>query len=65
MEVSPDSFYFGFTCHGCKKPIEIIIDDGNDQCSFVAEDVLQIICPGCEHRGHYATKQVLRYPKES
>ena len=42
MEASPDSFYLGFACHGCKEPIKIIIDDGNEQCKFVAEDVLQI-----------------------
>lgn len=62
METSPDRFYLGFLCHGCKKPIEIVIDDASDQCMFVAEDVLQVLCPHCGHRGHYATNQVLRYP---
>lgn len=62
MQASPDSFYLGFACHGCKKPIEIIIDDGGDECRFVAEDVLQIRCPHCQHRGHYKTVDVHRYP---
>jgi hypothetical protein len=64
MEPSPDRFYLGFACHGCKEPVEIIIDDGNERCRFVAEDVLQILCSGCGHRGHYASNQVLRYPKD-
>jgi hypothetical protein len=62
MKASPDGFYLGFACHGCKKPIEIIIDDASDGCRFVAEDVLQILCPAYGHRGHYATDQVQRYP---
>jgi len=63
MESCPRSFYLGFACHSCKATIEIIIDDANERCRFVAEDVVQILCPGCEHRGHYATKQVLRCQK--
>ena len=55
MEASPDEFYFGFPCHGCKKPIEIIIDDASDQCRFIAEDVLLIVCPECGESEHYAT----------
>lgn len=65
MEASPDGFYLGFPCHGCKKPIEIVIDDANDNCKFIADDVLQILCPPCGHRGHYATNQVVRYPTEN
>lgn len=64
MEGSPDGFYLGFPCHGCKKPIEIVIDDASDQCRFVAEDVLEILCSGCHHQGHYATSQVQHYPTE-
>ena len=62
MKASPDSFYLGFACHGCKEQIEIVIDDGSEQCSFVAEDVLQIRCPHCEHQSHYKTRDVQRYP---
>jgi hypothetical protein len=61
MEASPDSFYLGFACHGCKESIEIIIDDGNERCRFVAEDVLQIRCPQCQNQGHYKTRDVQRY----
>lgn len=65
MAASPDEFYLGFACHRCKKPIEIVIADGSDQCRFVAENVLQILCPDCGHRGHYAANQVERYPTKS
>ena len=65
MAASPDEFYLGFACHGCKKPIEIVIDDGSDQCRFVAEDVLQVLCRLCGHQGHYAANQVQRYPGRS
>ena len=64
MAASPDGFYLGFPCHRCKKPIEIVIDDGSDHCRFVAEDVLQVFCE-CGHRGHYAANQVKRYPNDS
>lgn len=64
MEGSPDGFYLGFPCHGCKTPIVIIVDDASEQCRFVAENVLQIHCPECDHRGHYAANQVQRYPTE-
>jgi hypothetical protein len=64
MGASPDGFYLGFACHGCKTPVEIIIDDASDECRFVAEDVLNILCPECSHQGHYATNQVQRYPTE-
>jgi hypothetical protein len=60
MASSTDSFYLGFTCHGCKESIEILIDDGNEQCRFVAEDVLQIRCPHCQNQGHYKTRDVQR-----
>jgi RNase P subunit RPR2 len=62
MEVQTDGFYLGFPCHKCKAPIEIVIDDANEKCKFVADEVLQIICPDCGHQAHYATKQVQRYP---
>jgi hypothetical protein len=58
MASSTDSFYLGFACHGCKESIEILIDDGNEQCRFVAEDVLQIRCPHCQNQGHYKTRDV-------
>jgi hypothetical protein len=62
MGASPDSFYLGFACHGCREPIEIIIDDGSEHCRFVAEDVLQIRCLQCQYQGHYKTADVRRYP---
>lgn len=65
MEASPGGFYLGFPCHGCKSPIEIVIDDASDRCSFVADDVLQILCLECGHRGHYAANQVQHYPTNS
>lgn len=65
MEADHDSFYLGFPCHGCKEIIEIIIDDASERCKFVAEDVLQIVCSGCEHRGHYKASDVQRYPGRS
>lgn len=65
MEASPDSFYLGFPCRRCKKPIEIIIDDGRDDCRFVASDVLQILCLECGHRAHYKAGDVQRYPGRS
>jgi hypothetical protein len=65
MEARQDRFYLGFACHGCLKPIEIIIDDANDKCKFVAEDILQIVRPKCGHQAHYATKQVQRYPRNT
>ena len=64
MTASPNGFYSGFACHGCKKPTEIVIDDASDECRFVADDVLHIHCPECDHRGHYATNQVQRYLTE-
>lgn len=60
--MGPDSFYLGFACHGCREPIEIIIDDGTERCRFVAEDVLQLRCPHCQYQGHYKTADVHRYP---
>lgn len=65
MEPSPDEFYLGFACHGCKKPIEIVIDDGSDHCRFVAGDVLQVLCRECGHRGCYKARDVQRYPGRS
>lgn len=62
MGASSDSFYLGFACFECRQPIEIIIDDGNERCLFVAEDVLQIRCPHCHSQGHYKTANVHRYP---
>jgi len=61
MEGSPDNFYLGFPCHGCKEAIEILIDDGSDRCRFVSEDVLHILCPSCAHKGHYKSNDVQRY----
>ena len=62
MEAEPNGFYLGFACHGCKEMIEIIIDDASDECRFVADDVLQILCRGCGHRGHYKMQAVERVP---
>jgi len=49
MQTSSDGFYLGFECHSCGTRIEIVIDDGSDDCHFVGEDVLQIRCSRC-HR---------------
>lgn len=62
MSDSPDGFYLGFTCHGCKEIIEIIIDDASDGCRFVADDLLQILCRGCGHRSHYKMTAVEHVP---
>jgi uncharacterized OB-fold protein len=35
-----------------------------DDWKFVAEDILQILCPECGHQGHYPTKHVQRYPRK-
>jgi hypothetical protein len=53
-----ERFYLGFLCHKCRKPIEVVIDDATDACHFIADDVLEILCPACQHRGQYASRQV-------
>jgi hypothetical protein len=65
MQTSSDGFYLGFECHSCGTRIEIVIDDGSDDCHFVGEDVLQIRCSRCQHQSHYKTRDVQRFPTES
>lgn len=65
MEAEHDSFYLGFPCHECKERIEIKIDDASDDCRFVADDVLHILCLACGHRGHYKARNVQHYPGRS
>ena len=58
---SPDGFYLALPNHGCKEPIEIIIDNASQRCQFVADGVLKIVCPSRGHTGPYQSKNVLHY----